>query len=285
MYQNQNDREHAYYVYAVAQSQDSREPGPLPAEGIVPQVSVSTLTYRDLLAVVSPVPLAEFGPLALEDHLQDADWAQARVLAHQQVLAALLDGYTLVPFKFCTLYHSWVRVREMLAWHYEALNQALQRLKGATEWGVKLYCDRRALMEWVRKDSGVLQSQREAIAQASAGVGYFLRKKLEQEAEEEVERVMDVCVNESHWHLADCAREAVTNPVQPPTVHGHKAEMVLNSAYLVDEIDLEAFRRTLAILERSYAPQFRYELTGPWPPYNFATLELEEVTDESSPVE
>ncbi|MFQ5814466.1 MAG: GvpL/GvpF family gas vesicle protein [Anaerolineae bacterium] len=54
-------------------------------------------------------------------------------------------------------------------------------------------------------------------------------------------------------------------------------EMVLNGAYLVDETELEAFRTVLATLEPTYADQgFEYELTGPWPPYNFAALELAE---------
>lgn len=265
----------AYYVYAVARLRDGGEPGPLPAEGIAPQVPVYTLVYRDLLAVLSPVPLAEFGPSALEARLRDADWAQARVLAHQQVLATLLDGYTLVPFKFCTLYPSEAQVRETLVRHYEALDRALQRLVGATEWGVKLYCDRQALLEWVQESSKVLQPRREAIARASAGAGYFLRKKLEQAAQAEAERVMDVCVQESHQHLTERARQAVTNPVQSPAVHGRRAEMILNGAYLVDEASLEAFRTALMALGETYAAQgFQYELTGPWPPYNFATQEM-----------
>lgn len=269
--------EQAYYVCAIARSRPERVPAPLPAEGIVPEAPVYALTHRDLLAVVSHVPLAEFSAEALEEKLQDADWTRERVLAHQRVLAALLDSYTLIPFKFCTLFSSEERVRDMLDRHYGMLDDVLSRLEGTIEWGVKLYCDRRLLVAWVQENSEALRPQREKIARVSEGAAYFLSKKLERTAEEEVERVMGAAVRESHQRLADRAREAVANPVQPPQIHGRRAEMVLNGAYLVDETELDSFRSVLATLEQTYESQsFRYELTGPWPPYNFAALELEE---------
>lgn len=277
----QSGDKRAYYVYAIVRPQGGGKPGPLSVEGILPGVPISTVSHRDLLAVVSPVPLAEFDPPALEAHLQDPDWAQGRVLAHQRVLTALLDGYTLVPLKFCTLYHNQARVQEMLTRYYKALVEAMRRLERAAEWGIKIYCDRRLLIEWVQEKSEVLQSQREKAAQASTGAGYFLRKKLERAAQEEAQEFVDACMCDSHQSLAQCAREAVTNPIQPPQVHGRRTDMVLNAAYLVDTGDQETFRTTLATLEMAYAPQgIQYELTGPWPPYNFAALELEELADE-----
>lgn len=277
--------EHAYYVYAVARAVDNRAPYPLPPEGVVPLAPVYGLAHRALLAVISPVPLAEFEPSALKANLRNTDWAQACVLAHQRVLAALLDDYTFVPLKFCTLYHSEAAVQEMLARYYAALDAALQRLEGAAEWGVKLCCDDGALTAWVEASSDVLRTQREAIARASAGAGYFLRKKLEQAALAEAERVAASCTHVSHRRLAECARDVVINPVQSPQEHGHREEMILNGAYLVDDGRWGAFQATLATLEDAYASQgFRYELTGPWPPYNFARLELEEPTCESDPI-
>ncbi|MDP3046403.1 MAG: GvpL/GvpF family gas vesicle protein [Chloroflexota bacterium] len=280
------ETERACYVYAVARPRDGCKPGPLPAEGIVPQSAVYTVTHRDLLAVVSPVSLVEFGPEALEISLQDIAWAQARVLAHQGILAGLLDDYALIPFKFCTVYISRQRVQAMLAQHYQALDDTLRRLAGATEWGVKNFCSRRLLVEWIQEHSEALRPQREAIALTSAGAGYFLRKKLEKAAQREAERVVDACVQVSHTDLGNHARQAVTNPVQSPAVHGRKAEMVLNGAYLVDDSNLGAFQTALATLEATYAAQgFAYELTGPWPPYNFAALhlQLEEAVHEPTP--
>jgi len=277
----ENGREVAYYVYAVARTRGHWEPGAPPDQAILPQAPIYTLAYQDLVALVSPVPVAEFGPPALEAHLEDAGWTRDRVVAHQTVLAALLTDYTLIPFKFCTLYRSEERVQAMLARHYEALECSLQRLAGATEWGVKLYYDRKTLTGWLASSAEVLQPLRETITRAPQGAGYFLRKKLAQAAQEAAEGMVAGWVQESHQRLADSAREAVVNPLQPPQVHGRADEMVLNGAYLVDDEAEETFRAVLAELaDGSAARGLQYELTGPWPPYNFADLDLQEIPDE-----
>lgn len=270
-------KEHvAYYVYAVAQARNSEgyEVASLIDGG---RSRVYGLRYRDVVAIVSPVPLVEFGPGVLEANLRDAAWAGARVLIHQEVLAGLLSRYTLVPFKFCTLYRSEDSVLEMLDRYYQGFAENLARLEGATEWGVKVYCDRQALTERVRETSEGLAPLREEIPRMSEGAAYFRRKKVERAAEQETEQVVDACIRESRERLAARAREAMANPVQPPGVHRRGAEMLLNGAYLVDDDGLEVFRVGLASLDETYAPLgFSYELTGPWPPYNFAAVVFEE---------
>ena len=56
---------------------------------------------------------------------------------------------------------------------------------------------------------------------------------------------------------------------QDPRLTGRAEEMVLNAAYLVDEAATEAFRRIVDDGDAALA----LELTGPWAPYSFATLE------------
>jgi hypothetical protein len=44
----------------------------------------------------------------------------------------------------------------------------------------------------------------------------------------------------------------------------------LKAAYLVDKAREDDFRRVLEEIGRDYEPfGFRFELTGPWPPYSF----------------
>ena len=273
----QNGRQNVYYVYAVARLRDGRTPSSLPIEGIVPEALIHSLAERDLLAVFSPVPPADFGLAVLNAHLEDTDWARARVLAHQRVLAAVLDTYTLLPLKFCTICRSESDVREMLVQHHDAFDGALRRVQGSTEWGVKVYCDLTALTEWVETSDESLRPLRASIARASPGAGFFQRKKLSQAAGQITERMVEACVEESHRRLAESARDAVTNSIQRREQHGGEDEMVLNAAYLVAEERQAGFREVLADMSEKHTMQgFRYQLTGPWPPYNFATLDLGE---------
>lgn len=270
----------AYYVSAVARARNS-EAGETSLSLGIGRSPAHGLPYRDVVAVVSLVPLAEFGPEVLDANLHDLAWVRAKVLAHQEVLVGLLGRYTLIPFKFCTLYYSEDSVREMLDRHYHRFVENLARLEGATEWGVKLYCDRQALTERVRETSKALKPLREGISRMSEGAAYFRKKKLEQAAEQEAEQVMDACTRESHERLAGRAREAVANPIQPPEVHGRGVEMILNGAYLVSDGSMVAFHAALATLEDTYVSLgFSYELTGPWPPYNFVAGTVEASSDE-----
>jgi hypothetical protein len=50
--------------------------------------------------------------------------------------------------------------------------------------------------------------------------------------------------------------------------------MVLNGAYLIDEDRTHEFVAMAAALDDRH-PALRLELTGPWPPYSFATIEDE----------
>jgi hypothetical protein len=53
--------------------------------------------------------------------------------------------------------------------------------------------------------------------------------------------------------------------------------MILNGAYLVAEEQLATFRAELKNLSEEYSDfGFIYEMTGPWPPYNFVSVGFEE---------
>jgi hypothetical protein len=52
--------------------------------------------------------------------------------------------------------------------------------------------------------------------------------------------------------------------------------MLLNGVYLVDDVDINAFRQAVEELNRRFGPRgARAELTGPWPPYNFVKGSIE----------
>ena len=75
-----------------------------------------------------------------------------------------------------------------------------------------------------------------------------------------------------HARLEDCAEDSVLNPPQNRELSGYEGEMLLNGAYLVESSRTEELRDVLTRLEeRHSAFGARLELTGPWPPYNFAS--------------
>ena len=271
------------YVYGVARpSGDCATLPPLDSvTGILPGAPLGVIQHRDLLALVSEAPASEFDQQGLERNLDDARWVQERAVAHQAVLSHLLSGYTVIPFAFCSIYSSRENVSAMLAANDAELDHQLRRLEGALEWGVKLYCDVRQLKASIAESSSALEAQRRALAKASAGAAYLLRKRLETGVDKEAESATDQCAQNSHDRLAARARRSTLNANQSVEVHGRLGStMVLNGAYLVDRADQSRFEADLAELQASNGDiGFRYELSGPWPPYNFVSKDLKQEAD------
>ena len=264
-----------YYVYGIVGSNGSQPVPGLPEEGMDPAYPVYALPYQAIQAIVSTVSLEEFGQEQIEVSLEDLKWVDAKVRAHEHVLETVLAYHNLVPMKFCTVYQSEGRVRETLAQYYDDLVDALMRLEGKQEWGVKLYCDGEALARRIAEtgDSDKVKELKAEMAKESSGAAYFMKKKMEQTIDEEKERVSDECAQGAHDRLASHAEEAVVIPLQSKQATGRQEEMILNGAYLVAAEQLAGFRVELESLQDEYGELgFSYELTGPWPPYNFVTI-------------
>jgi hypothetical protein len=278
----ERDQGNGYYVYCIVKDDGSRQALDWPAQGIDPAHPVYALPDQGIQAVVSEVSLSEFGLAELEANLNDLQWLESKVRAHQAILEAVLAGGTCVPMRLCTIYRTEQRVRELMAQHYDDFVSALDRLQGKHEWGVKVYCDGQMLASKVSEVSERVKALAAQTKTKSGGSAYFLKKKLGEATAEEVERISNEYAQHSHDLLSSHADAATLNSLQSKEITHRKDEMLLNAAYLVAESQLAAFRAELDNLSNEYGAQgFSFEMTGPWPSYNFATIDLEhEAMDE-----
>lgn len=268
---------YGYYLYGIIGNDRRRLVDELPREGIDPAYRVYTLPYQAIQAIVSRVSLAEFGQEALETNLNNLDWLGARVRAHQGILESLITGHTLIPMRFCTIYRDEGRIQEILTRHHNSFMATLARLEGKYEWGVKLYSNRQLLRQKVEEISAQVNTLKLEIGRKSDGAAYFLKKKLEATLAEEMERMADECAQSSHERLSYHAAEVVINPLQSKEISGRNEPMLLNGAYLVAKKRLTTFQAELAGLQERYGRLgLYYEMTGPWPAYNFAALDIDE---------
>jgi gas vesicle protein GvpL/GvpF len=245
-----------WYVYGVVPA--SEAPDTL-FDGItgVGGGSVKLVAAGELAAIATDVPLAEFGEEAIAENLHDPSWLESRVRGHDAVLEAAVGAVPVVPFRFGTIYRGEDEVRAMLGEH-ERLSEALERVRGRVELGVKAFLAA-AETEPAGEESA-----------ASAGRRYLEEKQRARRLAEEREALRARWADESHARLAAVAEAATANPLQPPEISGRDGQMFLNGAYLVSLDREQEFRTALAELEAELRPiGARFELTGPWPPYNF----------------
>jgi hypothetical protein len=253
----------AIYVYGVVPAETSSAALFENARGVEPASPTTLIAHAGLAAVAGHVSLDEFGEEVLTANLRNADWLEAKVRAHDEVLAAGIGRTTVVPFRFGAIYESEDHVRAMLAERRD-LADSLARLADAVELGVNVYVDRERLR-------ARLAAERAAgNAEEGSGRAYMERRGLERELDSAVGSFAVDVAQEAHEGLAASVKDARVNPVRPSAGRG-RGEMVLNGAYLVSTACEEAFRATVAELQADYADKgVAFELTGPWPPYNFA---------------
>ncbi|HEY0390276.1 MAG TPA: GvpL/GvpF family gas vesicle protein [Solirubrobacterales bacterium] len=266
---SQEEAEVAHYVYGVV---PARTEFPRDLAGIDPRYEVSLLEEEGLAALVSRVSLAEFGEEPLHENLNDVGWLEEKARAHEHVLDVAVQRGTVVPLRLCTIYSGEEQVREMLARERAVMTEALERLDGKAEWGVKAIAEPRALERAAAQRAGEGSEE----GDASRGTAYMNRKRREAQAREEEMQIADEWASAIHDRLADAASEALLNPLQDPDVSGHDGDMLLNGVYLIEERAVPNFSALVERLADEYRPLgASVELTGPWPPYNFVKSSIE----------
>lgn len=272
------------YVYGVARVAAGQGSAPLRLAGIVPEATVEPLVSGDLMAFASAVPSARFGASEFRSALNDAPWLRDRILAHEKVLEELRASYDVVPFRFGTIYRDGAQACKAITRHRAELYQALDRVEGACEWGLKLYYDPNVLRRRIEFESAGVRPMRDALAQASPGTRFFLQKKYTKVLNEEMAKVAADCVRRMRESSVTCVRNCADIALQPAAVHGRAAEMAMNVAYLVAKPAFSRFRQAVAEWQKEHAAfGFDHELTGPWPPYHFVSIGSEGAADAAPP--
>jgi Gas vesicle synthesis protein GvpL/GvpF len=225
---------------------------------------------RGLAAVVSRVPLGEFGAAPLRENLNDLEWLERVARGHEVVLEQMLAGSTIVPLRLCTIFEGEDSVRDMLEREHDSLTRALETLAGRQEWGVKLIADGERLADEARSRSAEAAALEEELGARTGGGAYMLRRRLERHVREAADGLGAELAEQVHARLQDWAADALVLPPQNPELSGHHGRMLLNGAYLVEAGRVDELRALISELEgRHSALGVGIELTGPWPPYNF----------------
>jgi Gas vesicle synthesis protein GvpL/GvpF len=232
----------AWYVYGV-----------VPADAELDGVEV--VSEHGLSAIVGHVDLAEFGEEPLRRNLENRDWLEQAVAAHDGVLSRVVGAAPLVPFRFGAVFRDEAGVREMLVEREIEFRDALERLRGHVELGVKVF---------------LVDAAPGEEAKPASGREYLLQKQRARDAAAVVQTEALDQVRALHEQLASLADGARTNAPQPPELSGRHEPMLLNAAYLVRADEQPEF---IAAADDHGDERLEVVVTGPWPAYNFVERE------------
>jgi hypothetical protein len=183
--------------------------------------------------------------------------------AHDAVLARFVDAPVL-PLPLGTVLADDGTVSQLLDRHAVQLRAELERLTGASEWAVTVRT--------------VDDAPTDDAAPPASGRDYLEARRAARSRREERWAEQERLVDDLHGPLAACAVDAqqiASRPLEeatPPLLHG---------VYLVADDARDRFASTVAYL-RAEHPGTIVEVTGPWPPYHFAALDLSSDSEPAS---
>jgi len=257
------------YVYGIVPS--ALDPASAP-EG-VDGARVSLEPCDDVAALVSPVDGEAYAPSALERSTGEVEWMSPRAVAHDRVLtwASDLGGGAVVPMPMFSLFTGPAAIQLMLRERTPQLTDALRRVSRGREYALRVYRVDAELMDAMTALNPRIAELAAKAAAATPGQRYLLERKLDDEKRAEL-RSMTMEVTESIvGALMAYAVDTVRSPIPRVSDAAGRGPMVLNAAFLVAPERLTAFQQTLtALVEQHGATGFRFDFTGPWPPYHFA---------------
>jgi hypothetical protein len=249
----------ATYLYAVIRASS--------AAALAPELNgidggqVRIIPAGEVACAVSTVGLDEFGEGPLQRNLEDLAWLERVAREHDAVVHALARHTTTVPLRLGAVYLD----DDSAVAHVRRLEPTavatLDVLEGREEWGVKVYAVP------PRRDTGSGAADR-----PSSGLDYLRRRRAELERKAEDASASAADADAVFERLRSVAVLARRHRPQDPVLSGVPHAMVLNAAFLVDRDAGPPFRREVESLAAA-RPEGAVVLTGPWPPYSFATLD------------
>jgi len=247
----------------------------LSVKGIEPVYPVAFRQYYDIVLAFSQVPLEKYSEETFHEKIAyDLAWIDEKARRHTFIVELLHERYDLIPFRFWTIYKDGQTIDALLREHYNDFKQLLSRVKGKTEWSIKVYCQEQKFLKNYKQEQDT--SVRAVLDETGQGKSYLMKKKMEKNMQSDLrnrmlkeldfvidtlkKRFPDYFVGECYD--SDSAKDA--------------GKMLYNCSVLAPRGDVAAVVETTRELNGAVNREgLIIELSGPWPPYSFTFMELD----------
>ena len=256
-----------WYVYGITPASVDLRRAP---EG-VDDALVELCVDDDLAAVASRLDGECYSPSEIERGTENVEWLAPRAVAHDRVLTWLSDHGPVVPLPIFSLFSTEEAVRKTLRERRAELQNALHRAERGREYALRVYRIDAELALVAAEHSPRLAELEQSAAAASPGQRYLLERKLDAERKKELHGIGATIAREISATLRPFAVEAAETRVSTRTLRAEaEGTLILDIAFLVEPSRLEDFRRMLTDIVAQHGGRgFRFDFTGPWPPYHF----------------
>ncbi|RJX27453.1 MAG: hypothetical protein C4554_04265 [Dethiobacter sp.] len=205
----------------------------------------------------------EIAAVVSEALFQSIELTSETVLSHEAVVEYLMKEHTVLPVRFGTVLNSVDEVKSLLCTYSESIYKNIDKMRDKVELGLKVLLKAFPGDDPAREEESIKNFQ-----SATPGRRYLLEKLKNEERQRDILEKTTIFIDEIYntldkYSVESCIRRLTTD------------RMLLNSSYLVPVEKIEEFKTTVEILKRRY-PALSFLYSGPWPAYNFVSLEEDE---------
>jgi hypothetical protein len=231
------------YAYCLAEDLDTLDHSPPGISG----APVRLLKIENIALLVSDTEI-DAVPVTREN-----------ALAHAAVVRSILDQTTPLPFRFGTLVIE-QQLRNYVSARKPALEKKLAHVRGCVEMSVKIIWE------------GPTETKSEAskdnhVQPQGVGAAFLAEKRREILGDEQR---ANKAVEISGW-----LRDEVSGLTRDEEVTVRPSErLLLSAAHLVERGNIPRYRTRIGEARKKRS-ELHFLVSGPWPPYSFANIELE----------
>ena len=256
-----------YYIFAITLSQYDYE---LPADQIADGYPLFVYGFGKIQAVLSEVPLNDYGESALQLRLNDPTWFEQTLKKHNSILARIQTVASMVPMRLCTICDTSEALTAFLSEHHDDFVNTLELIEGNQSWKFVIACNRRKLHLLTRKASNRVRAIEAEISGKSEQDVQYLYEKLEIVLEEEARSVCKACIKHSHATLSSFASKNLIHSLTGEQEHTSDTHDIFKCEYLIPNQVKEGFLGEIQSLKDSYKSLgFELQIDGPFPPSQF----------------
>ena len=253
--------EEGKYIYCIIETKIERNFGPI---GIGERGhEVTTIGYKDLGMVISNSPMTKYVV------------SRENLLAHEKVVEEVMNEFTVLPVRFCTIASNADEIRSLLNRRHREFNNLLRDMDHKVELGIKgLWKKMNTIFKEITEDNEEIKKLKDKL-QKSKGrkdisstrtfldvkmeVGKLVEDALKRKKEKEAEKIVGA-LRRTAFDLK------LNNTVSD--------EMFINAAFLVDRGREKEFDNIMDDLSEKHKDRIKFIYVGPLPPYNFVNVTI-----------
>jgi len=215
------------------------------------EAPVYNIPYRDIAVTVSE----------LNDEAKEI--TDTYILEHERIVERLMEGFTVLPMRFLTVFNTKEDLLSMAELYYEDFKDNLARLHNKVEFGMKVIWPADTIKQ--RIIDAYQKTKHNVSISTESPAKTFVKEKfqkhiIEKEFQEEANRC--IAVVDDYFNKIACEKKLKRLQTE---------NLLLNASYLVDKQRQNEFRQAFEQLKNTPG-DLKFLFSGPWPCYNFVTL-------------